>query len=63
MATKKVLSFEDKMNRLDEITKKMETETLPLEEALKLFEEAQKLIIDLEANLEEARGKVAKYIE
>jgi exodeoxyribonuclease VII small subunit len=58
---KKELNFEKKMERLDVIVNKLDSETLPLEEALKLYEEAQVLIKDLSEELKNAKEKVAKY--
>ena len=40
MATKKKMSLEEATQRLEEIVNKMENEKLPLEESLKLYEEA-----------------------
>ncbi len=56
-------TFEDKMKRLDEIVAVMDTNELPLDETLKMYEEAQQLIKELEKELKEAKEKVAKYIE
>ena len=40
----KKMSFEEKMNRLDEIVGKVENSVLPLEESLKLYQEGTALI-------------------
>jgi exodeoxyribonuclease VII small subunit len=56
-------TFEEKMKRLDEIVVIMDSNELPLDETLKLYEEAQVLIKDLEKELKEAKTKVAKYVE
>ena len=56
-------TFEDKMKRLDEIVAVMDTNEFPLDETLKMYEEAQQLIKELEKELKEAKEKVAKYIE
>ncbi len=56
-------TFEIKMKRLDEIVAIMNSNELPLEDTLKLYEEAQQLIKELEKELKEAKEKVAKYIE
>lgn len=50
--------FEKSLKRLDEIVAKIEGETLPLEESLKLYEEGKKLISALEKTLKEAEKKV-----
>lgn len=56
-------TFEVKMKRLDEIVAIMDSNELPLNDTLKLYEEAQQLIKELEKELKEAKEKVAKYIE
>lgn len=56
-------TFEIKMKRLDEIVAIMNSNELPLEDTLKLYEEAQQLIKELEKELKESKEKVAKYIE
>lgn len=56
-------TFEEKMKRLDEIVAIMDSNELPLDETLKMYEEAQQLINELEKELKEAKEKVAKYIE
>lgn len=61
--TQKSKSFEEKMKRLDEIVSIMDSNELPLDETLKMYEEAQALIKELEKELTEAKEKVAKYVE
>lgn len=51
-------NFEQSLKRLDEIVNKIENETLPLEECIKLYEEGKKLIASLESALKEAEKKV-----
>lgn len=57
MAEEKV-EFEKSLKRLEEIVSKVEGETLPLDESLKLYEEGKKLIVSLEKTLKEAERKV-----
>jgi exodeoxyribonuclease VII small subunit len=57
MAEEKI-EFEKSLRRLEEIVAKVEGETLPLEESLKLYEEGKKLIASLEKTLKEAERKV-----
>lgn len=52
------IEFEKSLRRLEEIVAKVEGETLPLEESLKLYEEGKKLIASLEKTLREAERKV-----
>ncbi|MCQ2801115.1 MAG: exodeoxyribonuclease VII small subunit [Bacilli bacterium] len=52
------IDFEKSLKRLEEIVSKVESETLPLDESLKLYEEGKKLIASLEKTLKEAERKV-----
>lgn len=61
MAEKKEKSFEEKLARLNEIVDKVEGETLPLEESLKLYEEGNTLIKELEEALKEAEKKIGQF--
>lgn len=57
------MKFENKLNRLDEIVDTMTKKTLPLEEALSLYEEGNKIIKELDEALKEAEDKIEKVIE
>lgn len=57
MAEKKI-NFEESLKRLDEIVEKIENETLPLEETLKLYEEGKVIINSLNSALKEAEKKI-----
>jgi exodeoxyribonuclease VII small subunit len=50
--------FEDALEKLEDIVKKMEAGDLPLDEALKSFEEGIKLIRICQAKLDEAERRV-----
>lgn len=50
--------FEDALKKLEDIVKKMEAGDLPLEEALKSFEEGIKLINFCQSKLNEAERRV-----
>ena len=50
----KILSFEQSINRLDEIVKLLERGDAPLSDSLKLFEEGTGLIANCDALLTEA---------
>lgn len=50
--------FEDALEKLEDIVKKMETGDMPLEEALKSFEEGIKLIRFCRTKLDEAQRRV-----
>ncbi|MCR5692998.1 MAG: exodeoxyribonuclease VII small subunit [Bacilli bacterium] len=58
MEKKKELSFEEKLARLNEIVEKVENTTLSLEDAMKLYEEGNALIKDLQKSLDEAEAKI-----
>ena len=53
------MTFEEKLNRLEEIVQKIDSNTLGLEESMKVYEEGMILIKDLEKTLEEANAKFA----
>lgn len=50
--------FEKSLARLEEVVQRLESTDLPLDEAMKLFEEGVKLSRDCQKQLEEAEGKV-----
>lgn len=62
MATnKKDVDFEKQMNRLEEITILMQKNELSLDKSLVLYEEAQKLIKEMNEELKNIKIKVEKY--
>ena len=63
MPNEKKTDFKKEMERLDEIVDKISNKTLPLDEALKLYEEGVKIVKDLEKQLEEAKDKVEKVVD
>lgn len=58
MTTKKQETFEEKMNRLEEIANKLDLGELALDENLKLYLEGQEIIKELEGTLQEAKKKI-----
>ncbi len=52
------ISFEEAFQKLEEISKKIETEELSLDESLKLFEEGLKLSGYCSKILEDAKQKI-----
>ena len=60
MATKteKVMSFEERLEKLELLAEKMEQGSLPLEVLLRNYEEGLKLSQALEADLEQARARM-----
>ena len=61
MAEKKV-SFEQAMDRLEEIVRQLEQGDAPLEEALSLFEEGTRLVKKCSTQLDKAEQKVQKLL-
>ena len=59
MAEKK---FEEAVERLEEIVEQLETGELPLDQALKIFEEGMRLIKFCSGKLEEAEKKVSLLV-
>lgn len=59
MAAKKKLTFEQRMQRLEEIVRQLEQGEVPLEVSMQLFEEGTKLSKELHAVLENAEQKIA----
>jgi exodeoxyribonuclease VII small subunit len=57
------LSFEKALARLEEIAARLETGELPLEQAIALAEEGQRLIQLCEKQLTEAAGKIQQLVE
>ena len=58
MAEKKKFSLEESMARLEEIAGELESEKLPLDKSVKLYEEGVKLATKCAAELEVAKRKI-----
>ena len=56
-------NFEARLARLNEIVATIESETLPLEKSLALFEEGKKLIDSLQKELSDAEKKVEEFLK
>ncbi|MBQ7264003.1 MAG: exodeoxyribonuclease VII small subunit [Synergistaceae bacterium] len=52
------MSFSDDLDRLDEILRRLETEPIPLDEAIAMFEEGSTLVKEGERQLTEAEQRV-----
>jgi exodeoxyribonuclease VII small subunit len=61
--SQEVLSFEKAFERLEQILEKMNSGKTPLEESLKLFEEAEKLIGNCSSRLTQAEQKIEQLIK
>lgn len=60
MAEKKKLTFEEKMEKLTNIVKEIDSGELDLDKSLALYDEAHKLIKDLSDTIEKAKEKINK---
>jgi len=56
------MNFEEKIAKIETITKKLQDEDTSLEGSIALFEEGVTLAKELEQALEEAKGKVEKVV-
>jgi len=56
-------SFEKALERLEEIAERLEGGDLPLEEAIALAEEGQRLVQTCAKQLTEAEGRIQKLVE
>ena len=63
MGSENKIDFKKELERLDEIVDKISNKALPLDEALKLYEEGAKIVKELEKQLEEAKEKVEKIVD
>ncbi len=62
MAEKKELTFEENLNKLESIVKKLESGETPLDEAIDQFTEAMKLVEVCDKKLKTAEEKIAKIV-
>ena len=58
-----VLTFEQALQRLDEIVKQMETGNISLEDSLRLFEEGTTLVRQCGTQLDEAELKIVRLMK
>ncbi|MCH9609508.1 MAG: Exodeoxyribonuclease 7 small subunit [Chlamydiales bacterium] len=57
------MQFEKAFSRLEEILEKMNSGNVPLDESLKLYEEADKLITSCSGRLAEAEEKIETLVK
>lgn len=62
MAEKQELSFEENLEKLETIVKKLETGETPLDDAIKDFEEAMKLAKICDEKLKNAEEAITKIV-
>lgn len=63
MAEKKVPSFEENLENLESIVKKLETGEVPLDEAIDNFNEAMKLAKTCDEKLKNAEEAITKLVK
>ena len=56
------INFEKELERLNEIVNKIQDDSLPLDECIKLYEEGNKIIAMLEEELKKAEEKVENIV-
>ncbi len=57
------MTIDEKLAKLEEITKRLESKEIPLEEALALFEQGISLATTIKEELDRAKTKVTQVIE
>ena len=62
MAAKKELNFEESLKKLEEIVKKLESGEVPLDDAIKEFNEAMTLAKNCDQKLKNAEGTITKIV-
>lgn len=62
MGKKEELNFEELMEKLEEITNKLEKEQLSLDESVKLFEEGMQISKQCNSKLEDAEKRITILI-
>ena len=61
--SEKKIDFEKELKRLDEIVNKIQDESLPLDESVKLYEESNKIIAVLKEELAKAEEKIENIVD
>ena len=62
MAEKKELSFEENLEKLEQIVKKLETGEVPLDDAINEFNEAMKIAKICDEKLKKAEESITKIV-
>ena len=62
MAAKKELNFEESLKKLEEIVKKLESGEVPLDDAIKEFNEAMTLAKNCDQRLKNAEEAITKIV-
>ena len=62
MAEKKEITFEENLEKLENIVKKLESGETPLDDAIKEFTEAMKIAEECDKKLKNAEEKITKIL-
>ena len=54
------MSFEEKLNLVQEMTKKIESGALPLEDSVKEYERGMKILTELDSDLKEMNRRITE---
>ena len=60
MQEDKNMSFEERLNLVQEITKKIENGVLPLEDSVKEYERGMKILAELDSNLKDMNRRITE---
>ena len=63
MATKKEVKFDDALQQLEEIIRKLEAGNLPLEESIELYKKGMTLSTDCHKKLQKIEAEVVKLVD
>lgn len=58
MSKEKKTNIEDGFNKLDKIIDKMNKDTCPIEENIKLYEEGSKILSDMKKSIDKIEAKI-----
>ena len=58
----KEINFEKELNRLNEIVEQIQSDSIPLNDALKFYEEGNKIIALLNEELQKAEEKIEQIV-
>ena len=61
--SEKKIDFEKELKRLEEIVNKIQDESLPLDESVKLYEEGNNIIAVLKEELAKAEEKIENIVD
>ena len=60
MQEKEAMSFKDRLNEVQELTKKIESGALPLEDSVKEYERGMKILAELDSELKDMNRRITE---